>query len=187
MEDYNDEEFEQEQAEASVEEQINETLTFKIDLNYNANAMIKAAIEKTVALKVEKAINSMVEKAVAAQIDMAIAEIVKTGLKTSIKKFDYAGKVIEERSLLDVVTAAMKDVQEQGLAYKLKYKSGYNQYESTLGDIIKNDIYTMVKERLAPQFKVIEEDFKLKSQAALRQFAVAAVDSATAKTLGRLS
>lgn len=191
--DYDDEYDDEDEQETQVEtpddkaDRVDESLTFNVDVSYNLTPVIRAAVEKLVAKAVEENIAKAVDEAVKLGIEKEVGKIVRQGLKTPIKRYDYSGRVTEETSINEIIGVELDKIHKMGLKYELEYKDGYSTKKGTISAIIKHDIYTMVKEKLSPQFSEIEADFKAKSQAALREFAVAAVDSATQRTLGRLS
>lgn len=190
-----EDETRQEEIEEIVDGQFNERLSFSIDLNADVNSYIKSSIDKLVTAKVnasvEKAVNTLIKEKFEKAINKEITEIVKLGMSTSIKKYDYRGEVTESKSFEDSIREMSKGMAEQGTQYKLSWPTGTGYSRSTktgtISDLISEHVLLIVGDHLKPQFKIIEDDFKEKSQAALRQFAIAAVDQATAKTLGRIN
>lgn len=192
MDDYDeyDEEQEMEQeAEDTIVQQFDEKLTFEIPVSYNIEPYIKKAVEASVQRAVDSKINTLVEKKLGEKFDQQlnklIEKVAKEAFATKIKQFDYSGNVTKEESLEDVVREKLIAVAKDGLNYTL-VTGNYSSDRRTISALIQEDIYKAIKENLKPQFDLMEQDFKSKSQAALRQFAIAAVDSATAKTLGSL-
>ncbi len=191
-EDYDEEENAALEAEESIAEQFSEKLNFSIEINSSIDNHIKSAINQLVTQKVGAAVEKLVNDTVKAEFEQAIsheiARIVEAGFSTPIKKFDYAGNVTESKSLEETVRDISENIATQGDKYKLTWYTGtgYNakSHTGTIADLISNQVVLVVGERLKPQFEAIEKDFKEKSQAALRQYAVAAVDSATQKVLG---
>lgn len=164
---------------------IEEKLSVDLTLDYDATSVINHTIEALVSKRVDTAVNKLVDEAVKNEISNQIRAIVTTALDTKIKTYDYNGDVKSERSVKDCVLEAMKAVQEEGLNYHTTKIDSYGrrQEDLTLNDVIKRDVYLVVKEKLAPQFEIIEKEFKAKTAEALREFAIKAVDSSTQKTL----
>ncbi len=189
--DYDDEEAieqeAQEQASESIADQFNETLKFEIPVQADLNRYIQQAVQQSVARAVDNTIKKLVDDKLKQRIEkelgLAIAAVASEAFTMPIKEFDYAGNVKSERSLEDLVREKLLEVQKQGLNYKIQTGS-YSSDNKTIADTIKTDIYTAIKANLRPQFEAMEKEFKDKSQAALREFAVQAVDSATHKVLG---
>lgn len=191
-EDYDEEEQAALDAEENVSEDFSETLTFKIDVNATVQHYIKSAVEKLVASKVDKVIEKRVNDEVKRVFEETMAakleEIVVTGFSTPVNKYDYSGNVVESKSMEDITRAIIEDMVKQGSQFKLTWHvpGGYggSNKTGTISEMIGSQVALMIGERLKPQFEAIEKDFKEKSQAALREYAVAAVDRATQRVLG---
>ena len=195
MQDYEEdyeEEANREEAEVVIEAQFNEKLKFEVPISLEVGHYVKAAIDKLVEQKLNQAVLKYIDQQLEARINLALDNeielIAATAMDTKIKTFDYSGNVKDEKTIQDLVREKMAEVNAKGLNYQLTVsEDSYNKKTKTIASIIEDDIYTVVKLKLKPQFEAIEKDFTSKSQEALRQFAVAAVNNSTSNILKGLN
>jgi uncharacterized protein YqgV (UPF0045/DUF77 family) len=130
--------YDQEDEGSVTAQPIKDTLTFQINMQYELERYIQSAVTQVVTKRVEDRVDKLVEEMLSKHLNKAIEKIVASGIKLQVKKFDYSGNVVDERSLENVIGEAIKGIQEQGLNYKLESGTGYNKTQVTLADLINN-------------------------------------------------
>lgn len=164
-------------------------LEFKIDIAYTVNNHVRAAVDKLVTAQVSKTIEKLVDdkfkEQVEAQVAAAVAKIVREGMETKIKTFDYKGDVTSEQSFKSVLTEELAKLSKEGLSHKMMKVDSYGRSSGgePISAIIQKDVYTFVSSALKPKFKELEDNFKQETTKVLRKFTLDAVDAANAKVL----
>lgn len=161
---------------------MKKTFNIALESDYEIDNAIQLAVKEEVKLAISSLVNETVKIAVEQAVLSQVEDMVKEALRTRVQIFNYDGSVKDERSFEDAMKAALKEVTEQGVQFKIKTGS-YSSDNKTIADVIKDDLYSMMTKRLKPFFDKLEAEFQEKSQAKLREFALAAIDNSNKKVL----
>lgn len=154
----------------------------KIESDFEINDAIQASVQAEVQASIQRQVDESVKTAIDAAVRSEVDTFVHNALRTKVKIFDYDGKVKEERSFEQAIKAALVEINKQGVAFKIKTGS-FSSDNRTVADVIKDDLYAMMSKKLKPFFDKMEAEFQEKSQAKLREFALAAIDNSNKKVL----
>src|SRR5690554_5295873 len=115
-----------------------QTFNISIEDNFELNGAIERAVEYQVREAIRTQVDEAVKTAIQQQVQSEVESMVHKALRTKVQIFNYDGSVKDERSFEDAMKAALKEINEQGVSFKIKTGS-YPSDNKTVADVIKDD------------------------------------------------